>query len=246
METSRQSLVRMFDKCLNAKYTHLENDADYATELTDKGVLYLMFQWTHSQLDWFSNLDFFPKTATPYKGMPVSWKCHRGFLRVWDTIKNKLESDKILSNPDIKQVVCIGYSHGAAIAAFAHEWVWFNRPDLRDGVKIVSFAFGAPRIFFGRMKPELKERWKNFFPIRSNNDIVTHVPPRLFGFRHVNKVTTFKNGGELIRHDEEEKWPKCVVAHTYSNYTMNILNGVANGPLSEVNIYGGECEDYDI
>ena len=220
METSRQSLVQMFNKCLNAKYTHLENDADYATELTDKGVLYLMFQWTHSQLDWFSNLDFFPKTATPYKGMPVSWKCHRGFLRVWDTIKNKLESDKILSNPDIKQVICIGYSHGAAIAAFAHEWVWFNRPDLRDGVKIVSFAFGAPRIFFGRMKPELKERWKNFFPIRSNNDIVTHVG--------------------------EEKWPKCVVAHTYSNYTMNILNGVASGPLSEVNIYGGECEDYDI
>ena len=81
------------------------------------------------------------------------------------------------------------------------------------------------------MKRELKERWNAFFPIRSNDDIVTHVPPVLFGFRHVNKVTTFKNGGELIRATGEEKLPRNVVSHTYLNYVQNIAKGKVSGAL---------------
>lgn len=240
MET-RKALIAAYKKCLNATYTHLENDADYATEFDEEtGTLYLLFQWTHSTLDWWSNLDFFPRTIKPYKNMDVKWKCHRGFHRVWKTIEPEVEAR--IADPDVKRIVSIGYSHGAAIAAFAHEYCWYHRPDIRSA--IIGFGFGAPRIFFGHMNKSLKERWMKFFPIRSNNDIVTHVPPRLFGFRHVNKVTTFKNGGDLIREEGEEKWPRCVVSHTYKNYIQNIMNGKARGPLARLEVYKGECENY--
>lgn len=242
MSTVRNGLLINYNKCLNATYKHLENDADYAVEFEeDSGTLYLLFQWTHSTLDWFSNLDFFPKTTRPYKNMDVKWRCHRGFHRVWKTIEKDIEATGILENANIKAICCVGYSHGAAIAAFAHEFCWYHRPDLRDN--IVSFGFGAPRIFFGHMKKELKERWELFFPIRSNNDIVTHVPPRLFGFRQVNKVTTF-SGTPLIRQTGEEKWPKCVVSHTASNYIQNIKDGKIFGPLAK--IYNGEVEQNEV
>lgn len=232
MSYLREGLLAAYDLCLHANYKHLDNDADYAVvfDKTD-GALYLLFQWSHSTLDRFSNLDFFPRTTKPYKSMEVKWKCHRGFQRVWKTIEKDIEASGILSNTNIKRISCIGYSHGAAIAAFAHEYCWYHRPDLRNN--ILSLGFGAPRIFFGRMKKELKERWNMFFPIRSNNDIVTHVPPRLFGFRHVNKVTTF-SGTPLIRQKGEEKWPRCVVSHTASNYIQNIEKGKIVGLLGKI------------
>ena len=227
----REGLISAYYRCLNSSYIHLDNDADYNTQFDEKtGTLFLLFQWTHSTLDWWSNLDFFPRATKPYKNMDVTWKCHRGFLRVWKTIEPEVEAR--IKDPDVKRICCIGYSHGAAIAAFAHEYCWYHRPDIRKS--IIGFGFGAPRIFFGHMDKSLKERWIKFFPIRSNNDIVTHVPPRLFGFRHVNDVTTFKNGGELIRKDGEEKWPKCVVSHTYHNYTQNILYGEISGGLANI------------
>lgn len=232
MNIMRKGLLTAYDLCLHADYKHLDNDADYATLLDETdGTLFLLFQWSHSILDWFSNLDFFPKTTKPYKNMDVKWRCHRGFYRVWKTIEKDIEASGILNNPSITRISCIGYSHGAAIAAFAHEYCWYHRPDLRDS--IISFGFGAPRIFFGHMKKELKERWATFFPIRSNNDIVTHVPPRLFGFRHVNQVTTF-SGTPLIRQKGEEKWSKCVVSHTTSNYIQNIEEGKVSGLLTKI------------
>lgn len=95
-----------------------------------------------------------------------------------------------IKNPKYKKIIVVGYSHGAAIATFCHEYVWFNRPDLReDGLE--GFGFGCPRVYWGRMKKSLKERWKHFHPIRDMNDIVTHVPPVIFGFRHVNKLIKF-------------------------------------------------------
>lgn len=228
---TRERLLEYYRKCLNAEYIHLENDADYAYELDEEtNTLYLLFQWSHSTLDWWSNLDFFAKSVKPYKNMGVKWKCHRGFYRVWKTIREDIEKRDLINDPQAQNIICIGYSHGAAIAAFAHEYCYYNRHDIRPN--IVGFGFGAPRIFFGlHMKKELKERWKTFFPIRSNDDLVTHVPPVLFGFRHVNKVTTFKNGGEIIRNKGEENWPYNIVSHTSSNYEQNILKGKVSGAL---------------
>ena len=90
-----------------------------------------------------------------------------------------------------------GYSHGAALAGLCHEYIWFNRPDLREGEKLQTYAFGCPRFLFGPLKKEIKERFKNFYPFRNHTDIVTHVPPVIFGYRHV---------GNLIKIGKDQKY----------------------------------------
>jgi hypothetical protein len=122
------------------------------------------------------------------------------------------------SNSGIKKIVIVGYSHGAAIATLCHEYVWFNRPDLRHDLQ--GYGFGCPRCFWGWfMNKELKERWENFHPVRNINDIVTHVPPRIFGFRHVNKVIKIGEKGKLAARKYKLK---CIDAHMPKNYRYSL------------------------
>lgn len=204
--------------CLNASYHHVENGGDYAIR-REGSTAYLLFQWSNGKEDWKNNFDFFAK---PYKDMQVTWRCHRGFLRVWKSIEPYVQ--KTVLDKRVKHFVIIGYSHGAAIAALAHEYVWFNRPDLHSDVtgslfNIEGFGFGCPRVFFGRMKKELRKRWSTFLPIRNLNDIVTHVPPTLFGFRHVSPVLTV--GHKQWNYAKHSKL-SCVNAHYPDNYITSL------------------------
>lgn len=213
------ALKNAFSRCLNATYTHVENDGDYALQV-EGDTLYILFQWSHSKFDWFSNIDF---VAKPYKDMELPWRCHRGFLRVWKSIEPYIADE--VANPDYKRIVVVGYSHGAAIATLAHEYVWFHRPDLRDG-GLVGYGFGCPRCYFGwTMKKALKERWANFYPVRNLNDLVSHLPPVGFGFTHVNKVVKIGEG-EYLKDPAHPKYPKCILAHYDANYRLSIDNAL--------------------
>ena len=157
-------LLDYFNKCWNAKYTHVENAGSYAVE-REGSRLYLLFQKSNGTEDWKNNLDF---PAVPYKDMEIPWKCHRGFLKVWKSIEPYIE--KAVKDLSVKEIVVIGYSHGAAIAMLAHEYVWYHRPDLRD-IGLTGLGYGAPRCYWGWIIPEdLKKRWRDFFIIRNNKD----------------------------------------------------------------------------
>ena len=192
---------------------HVENGGDFAIQ-RHGDIVYLLFQDSVGKEDWKNNFDF---AAKPYKDMSIKWRCHRGFLRVWKSIEPYIKY--IVEDKSVKRFIIIGYSHGAAIATLAHEYVWYNRPDLRymNGEmppKILGYGFGCPRVFFGRMKKELADRWQTFFPIRNVNDLITHLPPRIFGFRHVNEVVKIGDKKKM-----EKRFPiTCVSAHFPSNY----------------------------
>ena len=202
------SLESLFKRCYEADYTHVNEDGDFAIQREGDKV-YLLFQKSNSKTDWLHNLWFFSK---PYKEMDIIWRCHRGFLCVWKSIEPYL-IDTILDK-SIKQFVIVGYSHGAAIATLAHEYVWYNRPDVREN-GLIGYGFGCPRCYFGifGVKRSLKERWKNFYPVRDLNDLVTHLPPVIFGFRHVNKVLKLQN-----KHYNKHVKLKCINAHYPDNY----------------------------
>ena len=153
--------------------------------------------------------------------MGVKWYCHRGFLRVWKAIKPYI-CDAV-HDMSVKKIVVIGYSHGAAIATLAHEYVWYEREDLRDTLE--GYGFGCPRCYWGRMKPGLKERWANFYPIRNIDDIATHVPPAIFGFRHVNPVIEVGYKGQYkfdIKKTPLSKKLPCTYAHYPEEYLKNL------------------------
>lgn len=204
-------LLNLYKRCLSAHYTTVENQGDYAVKQIGT-KLYIYFEWSDDATDWKNNFNF---PAKPYKDMGTTWFCHRGFLKVWKSIEHYVK-DAIMRST-VKSVTIVGYSHGAAIAALCHEYVWFNRPDLRDN--LVGYGFGAPRVFWGSMDNKLKERWANFHPVRNLNDIVTYMPPKFFGFRHVNDVMEIGANGDF---DKKKYKLDCVNAHMAENYLYSL------------------------
>lgn len=183
------NLYNAFYDCLKVgdNFRHVENDGDfYARQEGD--TLKLYFEWSDGKADWINNFKFMAIPWKPYKDMKKVWFCHRGFLKVWKSIKPYLE--EYIYNLDIKKIEIVGYSHGAAIALLCYEYCVFNRPDC----DVKGVGFGCPRVFWGFVPKTAKERFKNFKVVRNGKDIVTHVPPALFGFRHVSEIVKIGKG----------------------------------------------------
>lgn len=205
------SLLSLYKSCLNAEYTTVENQGDYAIKRTGD-TLYLFFEWSDGATDWKNNFNF---PAKPYKDMGKLWFCHRGFLKVWKSIEPYVAP--AIKDETVKRVVIVGYSHGASIAMLCHEYVWYSRPELRN--RLVGYGFGCPRVYWGWfISKKMKQRWENFHVIQNLNDVVTHVPPVAFGFRHINKPLKIGDKGEFAL----RKGIARVDAHRPENYVYSL------------------------
>ncbi len=205
----RQSLSSLFERCLAAQYIDVENSASYALE-REGDHLHLLFQWSRGKNDWENNLDF---PARPYRDMGKTWYCHRGFLRVWRSVRPYLHD--AVHDPSVNCITVTGYSHGAALAALAHEYVWFERPDLRGG-GIRGFGFGAPRVYWGLcMDPDLRQRWLDFTVVRNGKDIVTYLPPIILGYRHVGRILQIGHSQDGITDHRPESYKDAL--HEYES-----------------------------
>lgn len=174
-------LSELFRRCLAARYRQVENAADFAFE-REGATLYIYFQQSRGKEDWDNNLDF---PVKPYRRMGDGcWFAHRGFLRVWKAVEPYMEP--IIADRSIKRAVIVGYSHGAALAVFCHEYLWFHRPDLRKHLQGVGF--GCPRVVWGTLPKGVQARWKNFTVVRNIDDLVTHLPPAAMGYRHIGRL----------------------------------------------------------
>lgn len=177
-------LKELFERCLNADYIHTAEEGDFALQ-TDGNTLYLLFEWSDGKEDWINNLSF---PAKPYKSMDAVWLAHGGFLKVWKAMRDEIEArvEAILaSNLEISRITCVGYSHGAAITVFATEDMAYL---YGEKYTVEGYGFGAPRVLWGFVPQSVKDRLKVFTTIRNINDIVTHVPPCLFGFRNIGSL----------------------------------------------------------
>ena len=191
------NLRKAMRECLSTTYTQVENAGDYAVERCGD-ILKIFFEWSDGAEDWKNNFNF---PAKPYKHMDNLWFCHRGFLKVWKSIEPYLVDE--ISNTEVKKIQIVGYSHGAAIALLCYEYCIYHRPDC----EVHGVGFGCPRVFWGWIPKSVKERFKNFKVVRNGRDIVTHVPPALFGFRHISEVVKIgkkKSKGMIDDHRPEE------------------------------------------
>ena len=151
----------------------------------------IYFEKSNGSEDWKNNFRF---CAVAYNDMKNKWRCHRGFLSVWRAAEPYLRD--VILDASVKRVLVVGYSHGAAIATLCHEYIWFNRPDLRESLE--TFAFGSPRVIWGALGGKLAARWRGLLRIKNREDIVTHLPLAVMGYRHVGKAVRIgcvaKNG----------------------------------------------------
>lgn len=201
----------LFIRCLNAEYTHTAECGDYAIQVQGN-TLYLLFEWSDGAEDWKNNFNF---PVKPYKDMKPKWYCHRGFLKVWKAMQDEVEAkvfDILNSHFEITHIKCVGYSHGAAIAVLATEDMMYL---YGDDYFVEGYGFGAPRVLWGIVPKEVKERLQCFITIRNIPDIVTHVPPILFGFR---------NAGTLLKIGKKGKYTP-IKAHYPSAYLDELKGG---------------------
>lgn len=174
-------LSELFERCLNTSYYQTGKSANYAIE-KNEDKLNIYFEETDGDNDWRINLDF---PAKPYNRMGQTlWFAHRGFLSLWKEIEPRLSP--YIMDENIKELTVTGYSHGAAAALLCHEYVWYNRPELRNSLK--GYGFGCPRVIHGAKGEKEKYRWETFTVIRNIDDIVTHLPPASLGYIHVGNM----------------------------------------------------------
>ena len=197
-----RSLIELFDICNNRRdYTTVtpankKYEVDYKF-LEEDDVLYIFFEPSDGDTDWRVNFSYWRK---PYKDMyPISYRVHGGFLTSWRLIRDAVGTKiREVSEAGVgidghwdwkfKKIVIVGYSHGGALAALCHEYVWYNRTDLRTN-GVIGISFDGPRVYAGwHLRKELKERWKSFHVIRNANDLITHLPPVALCFRHVGQI----------------------------------------------------------
>ncbi len=169
-------LSKMKD-CLAAEYIHTEQGGDFALR-REGDTLKIFFEWSDGREDWKNNLKFFAVPKKPYKNMSRSWFCHRGFLKVWRAIEPYIARE--IEDVTLRKIEITGYSHGAAIALLCYEYCRYHRQD----ASVTGTGFGCPRVVWGLLPKSVKERFDGFRAVRCGNDIVTHLPPCLLGYRH--------------------------------------------------------------
>lgn len=197
----------LFKRCLDADYTHTAEDGDYAIEVEGE-TLYILFEWSDGAEDWKNNLDF---PAKPYKRMTETWYCHRGFLKVWKAMRDEIENrvaETLKLHTDISNITIGGYSHGGALALFATEDMAYL---YGKNFNVSGYGFGAPRVLWGNIPEAVRERISAFVTVRNVPDLITHLPPKVFGYRDIN----------ITEIGEEGKY-KPIEAHYNSAYMAEL------------------------
>lgn len=221
-------MLEKYVRCLSVdhRYKHVDNDASYLT-IKEGKKLYIYFQWSDSIRDWVNNFRFLARPIRPYKDMNKGgWFCHGGFLDVWKSIE-PLIADEI-RDVEIEEIEIVGYSHGAAIAQLCYEYVKYHRQD----VTVTGVGFGSPRVVWGFISKEAKKRFKGFIVVRNCRDIVTKVPPVLFGFRHISKVVKIGSHSEGSFDDHR---PELYIESLEEEILLDRIKNVANRPCAKCN-----------
>jgi predicted lipase len=145
----------------------------------DGDTLWIVFRGSDSLMDWKANLSF-PKKRIPYDNTATKIRVHRGFLGLY---KKPGVRDRILSEvtPDVRRVRITGHSLGAALTVLCAVDIQYNYP----GKDIEVILFGCPRVGNLAFVKSYNKRVDKTVRVENGNDVVTKVPPAIFGFRHV-------------------------------------------------------------
>lgn len=189
-----KTLFELFHKCAyEIKYDTIGDSVNFKFIRNDD-TLYIYFQGSNSITDWVENFMF---TQKVYK----EFRVHKGFYRAYSQVRDLMLD--VIYNGNYKNIIVVGYSHGGALCQLAHEDIVYHFPQLN----VHSYAFESPRCL--KVSKKYRERWKNLTVIRNGCDIVTHCPPKIFGYTDLGTMIKIKGDTKLV----ENKCPKCIKYH---------------------------------
>ena len=146
------------------------------------------FRGTSSKTDALVDTNFFKTDAFGGRG-----RVHRGFNNALDSVWGQMKAAADALGPDKKLFVC-GHSLGAALAQLAaHRFALEGYPVA--GV----YVYGSPRVGNREFTDAYNELLGDITFLHINNkDIVTQIPPRILGFRHLGSGARIFDKGHVI------------------------------------------------
>ena len=157
--------------------------------------LYVFFLGSITAKDWLHNFMFWPFSyKKPYKDMKNFWLAHRGFLKKWKTIQDRVISD-IQAQKNYDELIIVGHSQGGALACLCMEDCVFR--GIHDNIR--GITFGSPKPFYWFNTKGVKERLKNMTHVMGTLDIVPTQPFWLWGYRKFGVTQKIKSKYNIFR-----------------------------------------------
>ncbi len=179
-----------------------DKDDTQALIIFDDEKIILAFRGTEpdSLRDWVTDAQV-RKTAGVYG------RVHRGFSKalnyVWEDMEEEVEK---LLDEKRRKIWITGHSLGAALATLAMA----RLNALGEDIPLAGlYTFGQPRTggknFAKKFNSELKDI---SYRVVNNNDVVTRVPPRDFGYSHIGQLEYIDSDGEIHSDGSLSWWGK--------------------------------------
>lgn len=205
------------------------SDLDLAT-WKKNDVFYVNFKGSDSIIDWFFNFNFWAKKI-PYKRMEKVFYLHRGFINLYQKVRDRIHVEFLDSGAS--EIFVMGHSLGGALATICYADFRWHKENKREynNIEVHGFASGSPRVLSHR-KGEAQEFERLCLGLNRlvlEGDIVTHVPMKWFGFRHVSRDIEEKFG------DKRKLLfsPKAVYQHAREFYVAKIQNPLYKAKIGD-------------
>ncbi len=145
-------------------------------------VLCITFRGTDSLKDILSDSRFF-RNKLPFCNPDGRVKIHRGFLNAYMSpgIYDRIHS---YITDEIREIYICGHSLGGALSLVCGYDLFCLFPQKKYHITV----FGCPRIGNLAFKNEFNRFLPDTLRIENGNDIVTKIPPAVFGFHHVGNL----------------------------------------------------------
>jgi len=192
-------------------YNHIGKDLSYKFFVDHRtNTIYCCFQGSNGLRDWINNFLFMPsrragrdgidnKSVEPYRD--CGWRVHFGFARVWRSgneqvmreareLFERYANSKAMPNGGWGpyDIVFAGFSHGGPLAQLAAEnWHFLHRRNIRPVDPVRCIIFGSPKLAWGERALLHLRRTLTLTSWINQADVITTVPLRWWGFRHVAK-----------------------------------------------------------
>lgn len=197
---------------------NIETD-NLAITTIDRGTsrINLVFRGSHSIKNFIQDIQFLKSDMEldGYDGVYVASGFYKAYMALVDRIAVSLENI-LANNPGINQIYIAGHSLGASLSSIAAI-------DLKQrlGYNIVgSYTFGSPRtgnIDFSELYQKVIGNTRRF---TNAGDIVPHLPPILFGFRHVLRENWI-NGSNIVEcSPDNSEDPSCANSVRVLDYNV--------------------------
>ena len=163
--------------CTNSMFFNRKGTQAYLTGNDD--MLILAFRGTEQKLeDWMTDAKM---KLTDGPGGKVHRGFHRALKNVWQDIRKALDEFRGKG----QSIWITGHSLGAALATLAAATLGDDKEDIPvNGI----YTFGQPRVGDRTFARNYNQDFGEIaFRFVNNNDVVTRVPPRTFGYRHVGR-----------------------------------------------------------